>query len=313
MGRLLKTIGAQQPDTAQIEKLKEECKSYGIIDLMNPIKRSVITAQTEAEDVIKTVVTYPKNPRLKIKYDLEGIFSKSFVLRNMKYNTKIPLIDINRVNWYDDGLIGETPTITSKSLHPRTLMTFIDVSRELMNQTDEFEEQLIEQVTLKFQEALLKKIFNANDGIIAVSPESVEQITDYDSLVEFKYNGDLNPVENSFIISPLAQKKINLMKDGNLLKDNKLLGADAHCLNSMTDGYIVYCPLDCLVIAEWGVLDYTRDAYTKAADGKVRLVFRGFFDYDYVRRNFLRIGRFVENENNNENENNGDNNGENAG
>ena len=168
-------------------------------------------------------------------------------------------------------------------------MTFIDVSRELINQTDYFENFIIEQVTVKFKEKLLKEILKMYTGRTAVT-----ELSDYDSLVEFKYNGDLNPVENSFIISPLAQKKINLMKDGNLIQNNKLLSADAYCTNLMNDGYIVYCPLNCLVVAEWGILDYTRDEYTLAKDGLIRITFRGFFDWTDLRPGLVRVGRFTE-------------------
>lgn len=306
MGRLLQTIGAQQPDTAQIEKLREECKNYGITALTNPIKRSIISPQTT--EITGTEITYERNPFYKISYDMEGIFKKSQVLRNLKNNTKIPVIDVDNVTWGDSGIIDGNVTMeSSRILSPKVLSVWIDVSRELINQTDEFEEHLIEMVVLKFQEKLLKTIFSKNNGIIA-SPQSVVELTDYDSLVNFKYTCDFyNSTENSWIISPLAQKKINQMKDGNLINNGKLLSSDAFCLNSMTDGgdgYIVYCPLDSLVIAEWGVIDYTRDPYTQSANGKIRLVFRGYFDYDYVRPGLMRIGHFTETEDNSNTEDN---------
>ena len=306
MGRLLQTIKGQLEDTITIEKLKNECKLYGINDLTNPMKRSIITAQTATYN--GTEITYEKNPFYKIQYDMDGIFSKAMVLKNLKYNSKIPVMDINRVFWTDNSILDAIPTISSKNLQPRTLMTFIDVSRELINQTDYFENFIIEQVTVKFKEKLLQEILKMYTG-----RTDVTELSDYDSLVEFKYNGDLNPVENSFIISPLAQKKINLMKDGNLIQNNKLLSADAYCTNLMNDGYIVYCPLNCLVVAEWGILDYTRDEYTLAKDGLIRLTFRGFFDWTDLRPGLVRVGRFTEPEPEPENDNNGENNGENAG
>ncbi len=287
MGRLLQTIKGQLEDTVTIEKLKNECKFYGINDLTNPMKRSIITPQTATYN--GTEITYEKNPFYKIQYDMDGIFSKAMVLKNLKYNSKIPVMDINNVFWRDSSIVDAHPTISSQNLQPRTLMTFIDVSRELINQTDYFENFIIEQVTIKFKEKLLQEILKMYTG-----RTDVTELSDYDSLVEFKYNGDLNPVENSFIISPLAQKKINLMKDGNLIQNNKLLSADAYCTNLMNDGYIVYCPLNCLVVAEWGILDYTRDEYTLAKDGLIRLTFRGFFDWTDLRPGLVRVGRFTE-------------------
>lgn len=287
MGRLLQTIKGQLEDTVTIEKLKNECKLYGINDLTNPMKRSIITPQTATYNGTK--ITYEKNPFYKIQYDMDGIFSKAMVLKNLKYNSKIPVMDINNVFWRDSSIVDAHPTISSQNLQPRTLMTFIDVSRELIHQTDYFENFIIEQVTVKFKEKLLQEILKMYTG-----RTDVTELSDYDSLIDFKYNGDLNPVENSFIISPLAQKKINLMKDGNLIQNNKLLSADAYCTNLMNDGYIVYCPLNCLVVAEWGILDYTRDEYTLAKDGLIRLTFRGFFDWTDLRPGLVRVGRFTE-------------------
>lgn len=306
MGRLLKTIGAQQPDTAQIEKLKEEYKSYGINYLQNPIKRNLITpsyAHTNGTDI-----TYEKNPFKKVEFEYDSIFSKANVLTNLKFNTKIPYIDVDNIQWTNGEAEGNS-TVNSEYLQPHRITTYVDVSREIMNQTDEFENKLIEQVVLKLKEKLLESIFTdevigyADDltqlhGIIAGA--EITDLTDYDSLVDFKYSGDINKVNNSFIISPKAAQYINKMKDGNLLKDNKLLNTDVYCINCMKDGYIIYCPLECLNIAQWSILDYTRDDYSLASDGKIRLTFQAWFDFNFVRKDLIKVGKFGNSENNGE-------------
>lgn len=296
--------------TAEQDKLAEQ---YHGFPLSNPIKRNILNGVIDSfgNGDKATHVTKPTDAYFKVRFEYDNIFAKANVLTDLKFNTKSPHIELENVLW-GEGASQAIPNINSDYLLPHRISCFIDVSRELINQTEDYEKYLIEVVVSKMKEALLEGIFGewqndiSNKNLIHKTGVTPIQITSFDDLVDFKYSGDINKVENTFIISPKAQQHINKMKDGNLLNGDKLFGADLFNLSTAKDGYIFYLPLNLLSIAQWGVLDYTIDKYTRAADGLIRLNFQTWFDWDFVNAfKYLKIGYFAdENTNQNEEENN---------
>ena len=54
---------------------------------------------------------------------------------------------------------------------------------------------------------------------------------------------------------------------------------------------VAYGDFSQLAIGQWGGIDLTVDPYTKAADGKVRLVINAFFDAKLLRPGAIAVAK----------------------
>ena len=293
------------------EKVKQNDKrnkalSLGLNECFDNVENRSIITTTNAGEFITT-----KTEQIGYVNYSDEIFNQFTVFDDIKQNVKFPFIDpINNIQWWASGFAPESSaTIQSKILKPHRIVAKLLLSSQLLVQNNEIEEKFISTITSSIVDKILETMFDdgaGNDLTPAGLFNNVEvtELSSYEDLLDFKYEADKMKVKNSFILSPFAQRQIFNMKDGNLIKDGKLLGADAFNVNQMKDGYIICCPLDFIYFAKWNYISYTINPFmTNPFEGVTEIIVDANVDFCFINNDYLKVGRFVIEDNNN-NDNN---------
>ena len=224
---------------------------------------------------------------------------------NMKNSFKAPYYDENSCEWHQvgSGITANTDTITSKQLEPHRLCTTIELSKNILNQTTDFDAEVQDIVIRAIYNKLVgtmlsddaetddkpKGVFN---GISAttLTMGSDSLISD---LTDLQYSGDTSKMQCVWIISPKARQAI--------LKANPLAFSNGKFLDSeyifeprMEDGLIAYLPLDLFVCAQWALMTITTDAITKAVEGKTIINIEAYFDFDFMDSEKIQLAEIGE-------------------
>ena len=253
-----------------------------------------------------------------IKFE-DDFLNKCTLLNDIKYQCKLPFVDINNIAWKRVGYHSDLSSdIQSKMIQPKRITARIKVSMELLKQSQNFDKQLLDIIASKMKLKVFETMFNDGEGDddtpkgILNGVEAVE-LSDINDLLDLKYSGDIMQSQNSFILSPLAQREIYKMKDGNLINDGKLFGADCYNINQLKDGYVIYCPLDMIVVGQWSYLSYTENPYgNNPIEGLLEIVVDGYYDFAFLNNQYLKVGYFSTTSDTSSNENGNSENNENS-
>ena len=230
----------------------------------------------------------------------QPILSKALYLQNLAVHTKAPYFDFSNVGWKAIGtsLDGDAQ-VKGADLTPHRLCANVTLSKSLLRATDENMENYIKNLLCRAIYDKLVQTILSDGAETEDCPKgifngiSAQTISTYNDLCEFQYSGDINKVDNTFILSPLAKQKINkLSTNGTLISNGQLLNSEVICENLMQDGYICYMPLNLLAIAEFGVASITVDGITKATDNEVVIYIDCYFDFAHLNSDFVKVGRF---------------------
>lgn len=209
-------------------------------------------------------------------------------------NISIPAYTGSNVAW-----AGETAAAANGAgdwseikLQPHRLTAYVDVSKEFLLQDSNDAEAMLRRDIIAAIGNKLEATILGSDAGTDEKPEGLfNGVTAMTTAVKF---GDIVDAEAeldaanvngayTYILSPKAKAALRtLSKDAGsgrfVLEDGEIEGSKALVSSNVTAKGFVVGDFTDYVIAQWGAIDLVVDNYTKATEGKVRLVVNAYFD-----------------------------------
>ena len=209
-------------------------------------------------------------------------------------NISIPAYTGSNVAW-----AGEVATAANGAgdwseikLQPHRLTAYVDVSREfLIQSSNDAEAMLRRDIIAAIGNKLEATILGSEAGTDEKPAGLFNGVTAMTTAVKF---GDIVDAEAeldaanvsgayTYILSPKAKAALRtLSKDAGsgrfVLEDGEIEGSKALVSSNVVAKGMVVGDFTDYVIAQWGAIDLVVDNYTKATEGKVRLVVNAYFD-----------------------------------
>ena len=177
-------------------------------------------------------------------------------------------------------------------LQPHRISAYVDVSREfLIQDSNDAEAMLRRDIIAAIGNKLEATILGADAGTDEKPAGLFDGVTAMTTAVKF---GDIVDAEAeldaanvtgayTYILSPKAKAALRtLSKDAGsgrfVLEDGEIEGSKALVSSNVVAKGMVVGDFTDYVIAQWGAIDLVVDNYTKATEGKVRLVVNAYFD-----------------------------------
>ena len=209
-------------------------------------------------------------------------------------NISIPAYTGSNVAW-----AGETAAAANGAgdwseikLQPHRLTAYVDVSKEfLLQDSNDAEAMLRRDIIAAIGNKLESTILGSDAGTDEKPAGLFDGVTAMTTAVKF---GDIVDAEAeldaanisgayTYILSPKAKAALRtLSKDAGsgrfVLEDGEIEGSKALVSSNVAAKGLVVGDFTDYVIAQWGAIDLVVDNYTKATEGKVRLVVNAYFD-----------------------------------
>ena len=209
-------------------------------------------------------------------------------------NISIPAYTGSNVAW-----AGETSAAANGAgdwseikLQPHRLTAYVDVSKEfLLQDSNDAEAMLRRDIIAAIGNKLESTILGADAGTDEKPEGLFNGVTAMTTAVKF---GDIVDAEAeldaanvtgayTYILSPKAKAALRtLSKDAGsgrfVLEDGEIEGSKALVSSNVAAKGFVVGDFTDYVIAQWGSIDILCDTFTKATEGKVRLVVNAYFD-----------------------------------
>lgn len=289
------------------EEMRKSGLSYaGQIQLPSE-KRAIVSVTAEGEDTVATDVLNILDP---LRSNLVLAQAGAKILDNLVGDVKIPVLGASNVGWEGENGAAKdgSGAITSVTLKPKRLSCFIDISKQMILQSesagveDAIRRDIVEAIAHKFQATIL------GDGVgDATQPSGLfnglvdKAATDFDSMAAIEADLETANVSNiCYIASPKARAAMRAMTKG--AKNNAVVAY----ANGEFDGTPVYSTSDVanskflvgdfsnLYMGQWGAIDLVVDNYTQATKGAIRLVVNVYLDAVNARPNSIVSGKFGE-------------------
>lgn len=209
-------------------------------------------------------------------------------------NISIPAYSGSNVAW-----AGETAAAANGAgdwseikLQPHRLTAYVDVSKEfLLQDSNDAEAMLRRDIIAAIGNKLEATILGSEAGTDEKPAGLFDGVTAMTTAVKFAdivdAEAELDAANVSgaytYILSPKAKAALRtLSKDAGsgrfVLEDGEIEGSKALVSSNVVAKGLVVGDFTDYVIAQWGAIDLVVDNYTKATEGKVRLVVNAYFD-----------------------------------
>lgn len=263
------------------ENLTEEVRANGVL---------AQTAGAGAENIATEKLDILEPLRANMVMSQAG----ATYLTGLVGNISIPAYTGSNVAW-----AGETAAAANGAgdwseikLQPHRISAYVDVSREfLIQDSNDAEAMLRRDIIAAIGNKLESTILGADAGTDEKPEGLFNGVTAMTTAVKF---GDIVDAEAeldaanvsgayTYILSPKAKAALRtLSKDAGsgrfVLEDGEIEGSKALVSSNVVAKGMVVGDFTDYVIAQWGAIDLVVDNYTKATEGKVRLVVNAYFD-----------------------------------
>lgn len=273
-------------------------------------ERAAFTVGTDHNDMVATDLQTILDP-LRAQNVLAKAGAK--FLTGLRGDIQYPVLTAASVGWVaENGTAADgAGTISSKTISPKRLSAYIDISK-----------QFLVQDSASCEQAIMRDLVNAiNDKLEATILGNESDDPNHFSLF---YNqtptaisafGDLCDLEAtvedanifgkmSYLVSPKAkaglrkmtQKATKLVLEGSDIEGTpvysstnvgKGVGSGTPFVQS---GNLIYGDFTNLIIGQWGGLDLLIDPYTQARDNKIRVVVNALFGVGVLRPQAFAFG-----------------------
>ena len=264
------------------------------------------TSTITANGLMATEATYGKEAVPTDTWDIIGALHDRMVLAEAgaqfitaQGNIDIPVYDGSSVYWESE--IGEAQDGAGKfskvTLSPKRLTAFVDLSKQLLNQTSASVEQMIREDLINAVAEKLQKTVLGNGAGSATEPTGLFNGVTADTAA-FAYDDAVNMEavleganvygDYKYIVNPMAKAVLRTtsMDKGSgkfVYENNEILGVGALSTNSVVNKGVIIGDFKQMVIANFGALDITVDEVSRAAYGQIRLVVNFYVDYAVKR------------------------------
>ena len=298
---------AKAVTNAGIEEMRKSGVNYGG-QIQIPVNevRADITVATEGEDVVATDIFDILEP-LRAKNVL--VNAGASFLTNLVGDVQVPVMSGANVFWEGETTTAQdgAGTFDNVKLQPKRLTAYIDISKQFLVQDSKSAEakirqDLINAINSKLESTILGSANGTATqpkGLFYVAPEqqlktisTFQDVCDLEAGVE-----DANVInECVYVMSNKAKAKFrNMTKSAKttqlVMEAGQIDGTPVYNTSNVGATNVAYGDFSQLAIGQWGAIDLTVDPYTKAADGKVRLVINAFFDAKVLRPGAIAVAK----------------------
>ena len=209
-------------------------------------------------------------------------------------NISIPAYSGSNVGWAGEvaAAANGAGDWSEIKLQPHRLTAYVDVSKEfLLQDSNDAEAMLRSDIIAAIGNKLEATILGSDAGTDEKPEGLFNGVTAMTTALKF---GDIVDAEAeldaanvtgayTYILSPKAKAALRtLSKDAGsgrfVLEDGEIEGSKALVSSNVVAKGMVVGDFTDYVIAQWGAIDLVVDNYTKATEGKVRLVVNAYFD-----------------------------------
>lgn len=211
-------------------------------------------------------------------------------LTGLQGDVKIPAMAGNTVAWEGETTEADKTdsAITSVVLQPKRLSAYVDISKQLLLQSNANIEAVIRQDLINALNDKLQKTFLGNEAGSATKPAGLFvgagaiDAVDFASIVAIEQAAEeSNVTPTGYIINPAikadARQAVKAAGQGGFLFENGELDGMPTAVTNAAKG-ILFGNLKDFVIGQWGDVEVVVDQYTRATFGEIRLVINAYFD-----------------------------------
>lgn len=289
-----------------IEEMRKSGVNYGG-QIQIPVNelRADITVAGEGEDVVATEIFDILEP-LRAKNVL--VQAGATFLTNLVGDVQVPVMSGSNVFWEGETVTAKdgAGAFSNVKLQPKRLTAYIDISKQFLVQDGKSAEEkirrdLINAINSKLESTILgaeQGTTTMPEGIFYNGGTALDTITDFKGVCDLEAKiEDANVLgECKYIMSNKAKAVFrNMAKSAKstelVMQGGMIDGTEVFNTSNVSDTNVVYGDFENLAIGQWGAIDLTVDPYTKAADGKVRLVINAFFDAKVLRSGALAVAK----------------------
>ena len=288
-------------NAGQEENRKSGVTAQGQIQLPTE-ERATVTVTAEGEDVVVTELFDILTP-LRAKNVLVNAGAR--FMGNLVGNVQVPIMSPSNVTW--EGEIAPArdgaPTFTHKTLSPKRLTAYIDISKQMIAQNSIGVENAIRQDLVNAINSKLEATILGSAAGSTTQPEGIfhavtaTTVSDFADVCDKEADVDDANVlgECAYVMSNKAKSAMRSMIKGTnatgmVYENGEVDGTKAYNTSNVSGTNYVYGDFSNLAIGSWGGVDLTVDQYTKAADGQIRLVVNMYVDAVVLRPEAFATG-----------------------
>ena len=283
-----------------------------VVPAFTEMMRSTISAGNNGTDLVET----------EFKGLLEPLYAESVLAKlGARFypglpqgNIHVPIMGKSSCNWAGEtGNSGDgAPDTSSVELTPHRLTSYIDISKQLLNQDsigveEAIRRDLVKSISDKFEAT----VFGAEAGAVnkpkglfwdaSASPAAVRTLedgSDFAKACEIEANVEAaNYTDVKYLLSPKSKADFRVMAKSSKSTQLVYEGGEVDGTPAITtsnvgiNGAYIYGDWNNLLIAAWGGVEITVDEYTQATKGCVRLVVNAYFDAKVAREDAFAYAR----------------------
>lgn len=272
----------------------------GQIQLRAAIEAGTATHGSEA-------IAEEKLPILEaIKNNLVLSEAGATFMTGLRGDVSIPVYNGSNVAWAGEtgAATDGAGTFSEVNLTPKRLTAFIDISKQMLNQSSDDIEAMIRRdianaISQKLESTVLGTAAGSTTqpaGIFSVSSAVTSGVTSYAKVLELEEGFEGKNYGNKvWLVSPKSKSALKAKDKGTdtgnyLISNGELDGYKVICSANIPANYIAFGDFSDLVVAQWGAIDLTIDPYSQATNGKIRLVVNAYFDAKLRRASSVVCG-----------------------
>ena len=283
-----------------VEEMRKSGVSYGGQIQIPVAEMRDITVATEGEDVVATDIYNVLEP-LRAKNVLIQAGAK--FLTNLQGDVQVPVMNGSNVSWEGETVEAKdgAGSFDSVKLQPKRLTAFVDISKQFLIQDSASAEAMIRMDLVNAINSKLEATILSDETGTPTMPGGIF-IGELPKIASFKDVCDLEAdVEDANVIGECKYVMSNKAKAAlrNMPKSTKstelvmqggnIDGTQVFNTSNVKGTNVAYGDFSNLAIGQWGAIDLTVDPYTKASEGKVRLVVNAFFDAKVLREGAIAV------------------------
>ena len=290
-----------------IEEMRKSGVNYGG-QIQIPVNelRADITVATEGTDVVATEIFDILEP-LRAKNVL--VNAGASFLTNLIGDVQVPVMSGANVFWEGETATAKdgAGTFDSVKLQPKRLTAYIDISKQFLVQDSKSAEAKIRQDLINAINSKLESTILGSANGTATQPKGLFYVASEQQLKTIATFQDVCDLEAGvedanvinecvYVMSNKAKAKFrNMTKSAKttqlVMEAGQIDGTTVYNTSNVGATNVAYGDFSQLAIGQWGAIDLTVDPYTKAAEGKVRLVINAFFDAKVLRPGAIAVAK----------------------
>ena len=290
-----------------IEEMRKSGVNYGG-QIQIPVNelRADITVATEGTDVVATEIFDILEP---LRANNVLVNAGASFLTNLIGDVQVPVMSGANVFWEGETATAKdgAGTFDSVKLQPKRLTAYIDISKQFLVQDSKSAEAKIRQDLINAINSKLESTILGSANGTATQPKGLFYVASEQQLKTIATFQDVCDLEAGvedanvinecvYVMSNKAKAKFrNMTKSAKttqlVMEAGQIDGTTVYNTSNVGATNVAYGDFSQLAIGQWGAIDLTVDPYTKAAEGKVRLVINAFFDAKVLRPGAIAVAK----------------------